>query len=653
MLTLKSNIEPHYVVGARFSYSGTLGSVTSVDPLSYALKAGRAMFLSPPLALGTIIGKSVAGDRSSVIDGYPPYQPPYNSLADAMAYGSLSTNLSFAYRVLAGQKPFNFDPSGEHNVRHWNVKGTLYPEAAADLYPGLYSYPEDTFGYTSYRINSTWDRTIPVLWLDNLPNNFFGWQPTASITTDANGWPVTVPYYSSGGGASDLFAELDWYFNVYLAENPSRAVHKRAQAFNTVWITYSNYDGEDTGATSGWRSYDYELKILYNKVTTVGSYRVTWSCSCLEDSDVQSRTSPSSSYSIPSSLFACTFSIKCLVDGDRGWSEFSSLPQTGETDTYALAVSPTLVSGPTAQGDAIDVDGFRNRIWDSLSVLGAATVNRLADLRPASFHTTAEAVEDLIEDLDTNMIEAIVELRDVAGMLPELGKLVDAVVAIKSGQPLRTIRDLIDFATATRLQDRFAWAPTRDLLEGGLEQFARAYETLSRKLDGEIPLVGRSSVFRYDLPDNFLMGGQLQVRTKVVAGGSMNDHLRRVLGVRALGFLPTGSSIWDLIPLSFVVDWFANIGGRLRDLESLTLLSAIGPRVVVHSYLVDIPLDEAALSFLGIDSYRSLGAPAVVRLYVREVSQHMPPIRNGSIDFALPVSTPNWATAGSLLWQLA
>jgi hypothetical protein len=189
------------------------------------------------------------------------------------------------------------------------------------------------------------------------------------------------------------------------------------------------------------------------------------------------------------------------------------------------------------------------------------------------------------------------------------------------------------------------------LAEDGLEQFAAAYRELERRLDN--PTVVARGAFHWDFPDGWYPDRTtLETRSKVVAASGLSPELANFLGVRTLGFAPTLAQYWDLIPFSFVVDWFLNVGGRARAVESMALLAAIGPSCIVQSYRIVSSLDDEGLSRIGLGYFTSGSEQVQLVSYIREVSQHLPPIRSGGFDFGSPIRLPNWATAGSLLYQV-
>lgn len=123
--------------------------------------------------------------------------------------------------------------------------------------------------------------------------------------------------------------------------------------------------------------------------------------------------------------------------------------------------------------------------------------------------------------------------------------------------------------SATWLEYTFGWKPLLSDIDSGME-------ALSRVTSGTYPDIRISAVETYE-PDPDLVGGQSEsycgetilykhrYRTKCsvrVYGGVNSKTLqasgfRGAFGLRPHDFLPT---VWELIPYSFVVDYFTNIG---------------------------------------------------------------------------------------------
>lgn len=119
------------------------------------------------------------------------------------------------------------------------------------------------------------------------------------------------------------------------------------------------------------------------------------------------------------------------------------------------------------------------------------------------------------------------------------------------------------------------------------------------------------------------------------------------------GLQPTAGQAWDLVPFSFVIDWFANVGDVLTNLDSLISLRVNrNLRVRIESFKVLWPMSEETIDSLFDNTVDSSGSPLEFSWYDRRLSSTI-----GSVD-PLDVSDDNglsigqMAQAGALLTQM-
>lgn len=108
--------------------------------------------------------------------------------------------------------------------------------------------------------------------------------------------------------------------------------------------------------------------------------------------------------------------------------------------------------------------------------------------------------------------------------------------------------------------------------------------------------------------------------------------------------LPTPSNLWDLIPYSFVVDWFVDISDKLERLEALSIFTRtdliIQGRSIKHEQQVELPVNLPAIGQVS-EKYYSRG-------YDRSFPR---------VPFAAPDSSPlkslfsHWLEGASLIIQ--
>lgn len=78
---------------------------------------------------------------------------------------------------------------------------------------------------------------------------------------------------------------------------------------------------------------------------------------------------------------------------------------------------------------------------------------------------------------------------------------------------------------------------------------------------------------------------QYQLEQHIKLGIGDEDQLFELLeeGLDMIGFLPTMEVIWDLVPYTFVIDWFVSLGGFLERLDSRDRLRRLNIRYVTMS----------------------------------------------------------------------
>jgi len=278
---------------------------------------------------------------------------------------------------------------------------------------------------------------------------------------------------------------------------------------------------------------------------------------------------------------------------------------------------------------------------------------RMNDIRNSAFQSTSAAMEEVTHNIGTNLLEQLSQVEGYLHYLPDLPKALRAVTSL-STRPLRSIRDVIDFLADLRLRQSFSYGPDAAMIDEVLPAMARLVSHLMH-IEAELA-VGRG-IFRYTFPEGEF--GRplttLETRTKVVVRRDPTSLLAKFLGVDAMGISPIPSNLWDLIPFSFVLDWFTGIGGRIRDLEVALELALSGPQYLCHTYKVATRLTKAELAEHDLMNFNVDGvvrSPFEWRVFNREVSRFVPTPKDGRYDFGLPGSQPPWLTALSLGWSV-
>jgi len=329
--------------------------------------------------------------------------------------------------------------------------------------------------------------------------------------------------------------------------------------------------------------------------------------------------SPYNNWSVPTS--------NSVVSADGTYDDlwFTSYPSTG--DNLAAIRSAQRIESADPEGR------FRRNVELAID-----------DLRASSYLSSSDSLETITSNVDNNLIEAISELPEFLDVIPDVKGLITLLKTVAKGPRLTTIAELLKWLASEDLRLVFGTLPNVELLLSTLPRILQVMKRL-RSLEHD-PVVGYGS-YSYDFPEGTFgrHSSRLVTRTKAVFSSYPSGFLADCLGLGALGLLPSPSSAWDLIPLSFVVDWALNVSDRLKDMERCALLSAMDLKVMVHSYTVTSPVNDDLAGY-GVTEE---SAPVLAyRWYRREVSRYVPPPRSGRFDFRLPSHLPNWLTAGSL-----
>ena len=102
----------------------------------------------------------------------------------------------------------------------------------------------------------------------------------------------------------------------------------------------------------------------------------------------------------------------------------------------------------------------------------------------------------------------------------------------------------------------------------------------------------------------------LQVTHRIVIKAQRLDDAasRLLLGAADLGILPDLNTVWNLIPLSFVVEWFVNVTDALEATKAITLRNCFMPLSRYDSKRIEYRSETGDSSFV-FDSYEGASSP--------------------------------------------
>jgi len=270
------------------------------------------------------------------------------------------------------------------------------------------------------------------------------------------------------------------------------------------------------------------------------------------------------------------------------------------------------------------------------------------DVSSSALQSAVAAFKQAEGNLGPNVLQ---DLKDLPGMAESLPKVTEAVKVISAVLhrkfDILTIREILSLLSETELQASFEWVPDVGLVRDYLPKVA---STLQRVLTKRDRVVGYGS-FHYDFPTGSFgrTSASLLTKTKIVIDGSAFALSSAVLGLDVFGVLPKPSNLLDLVPFSFVANWFTGYARALRNAEYSLSMATI-PCYYVHTYTITSPLTDKEVENWNYQP--SALDPPVLKLYYRDVSLYSPMPRDSVFGFGLPTQLPPLALMGSLLYQL-
>jgi len=275
----------------------------------------------------------------------------------------------------------------------------------------------------------------------------------------------------------------------------------------------------------------------------------------------------------------------------------------------------------------------------------------MREIRPSSFIAFSNAMDENLLALKANHLQNLQHLKDVLGLLPDLGKAGQVIAKLAAGD-FSALPQALDLLTELILQYRFQQAPiARDVAEFARIEIRSELESLTQP-----KTVTWRGKFLYDfLPEENFMGSgslHLSAHTKANLTMDLSTALSGIVAANSVGLLPNLSRLWSLVPFSFIVDWFTNEAERLHLVDNQILsLFALRVHYCVHSYKITWYPDASELGSHGLmtdplDPFR-------ISYYQRELSLYMPSLHNSKFDFMRRKTGPDPIVVGSLAYQLS
>jgi hypothetical protein len=589
------------------------------DLMMYLLHGGFSCFYGS-MPLSSIFGLS--GYEGSEVRLNVSHRP-VNSLIDqdhydGLTYGNFSHGLQLFESTLTGRTS-NLRVGRENYCRHSTFSGELIP-GIYDLLSGSSDF--DFFGYH-----------YPV-------GHQSGYLKDRGVITSVSPLGISIQSANYGGNYDRNVLDL-------LSALVGVEVHSTSLS-NGIWLrTLSglSYDVSDKGLWIRYHIYVQQLTDEHDVYSWDSVIHVPFASRPRDRSPVVG-ASVNAAYTAPVTYMYLngftTYSggpVGSLDYMEVGSGSYQSFPYVLQVDNGASTVHEgsewvdSLASTLRSKRFLIDFERRVGEAW--------------GDIIPSSLFSTTDAFLASEGSLNTNVLQTLAKIPAIVDALPKLREGADLLGRLVGGRvDLMTLKELLDLATSTHLQAVFEWRPYLDLFTRYLPQLASVMRSLGQTSERAISY----GSFRFKIISD--LGRDevtLLTRTKLVMDTSSSGLLSAILGADALGVIPKPSNVWDLIPFSFLVNWFLGLGSAMRRAEYSLLLANI-PAYYVHSYLLTSPLSQPELALLKAAS--SPGKTAVLRLFYRDWSIYTPFPRDSRFGFGIPTGIPSVGSFGSLLYQL-
>lgn len=210
-----------------------------------------------------------------------------------------------------------------------------------------------------------------------------------------------------------------------------------------------------------------------------------------------------------------------------------------------------------------------DEISSAISVAATSTWNKSND-------HSADVLVDIAEISKT--------LQMLKNPIKSTSSLISKIKAGKSGVKALKVKDVSDYAVDMWLQYRFGIRPLVSSVQGVVKALDALHTKRRQTYRSSYPDLRKTAVSTYTLtsgnPFNFTSQfnhtDELSVRTGLILETEV--ALSKAVGVDASGILGLP---WELVPFSFVADWFANVNDYLGALVPYLTKSPLGSWVSV------------------------------------------------------------------------
>ncbi|DAD52635.1 maturation protein [ssRNA phage SRR7976299_4] len=400
--------------------------------------------------------------------------------------------------------------------------------------------------------------------------------------------------------------DIHWYKTNW--ERPDRTTFVRDQL-----IEYHSHDSYSHGSSTAWTGYGYVVE---------ANHRITTCIITHVRSDSPGR-------------FQVKYDQTTELDW-FGWIPWDSYKGSKKVTTTGLTASILILEPgltPEASVSVAEANSYCLQAKDRARLL--------YDAKDACSARTAAVCD--VQELDSNWIE---NLAGVKGTMDCIKPLIDGYKAAKTGD-LRKAREAL---AGGYLVYKYAIAP-------GIA------DTKNLKADGS-RILSLATVNRFSNERRRGASSREDIavcETKATLSYFVTYHLRLRdqyfsqiwAALEKLGLEPTAGQLWDLIPFSFVADWFQPMGDSLRNIDAYnSLVLNRDLRCRIESFKVQWPVEEQVISDLFDGNVCSNGKPIEYSWYDRRIHHTVGLIDPIAISDGNGLTTSQMAQGTALLSQM-
>jgi hypothetical protein len=315
---------------------------------------------------------------------------------------------------------------------------------------------------------------------------------------------------------------------------------------------------------------------------------------------------------------------------------------------YILPETVSDLTGTDQNGSVIHI-GVR-----SLPHFRGVALSLLNDSFSGNFLSSKEAIDKELQQLEANHLETLSEVADLGGMVSVL-KVIKYIGNFKR-RPVPAILQILSVVSDATLTYSFGLAPT----VASCNELADKAKPLLAKLSSLSTPRSANGKFTYAIPDEFVSefpGTRLVCRSKIRYSVNPDSYLSALLPIKSLGLLPTLSSLWDLVPFSFLIDQILHVGSNQDDVESVVSILAMNIHFSVNSMCFTYKFTEDDCIVAGIIPDTSVEHDNAddtcprYSVYCRYVLDTIPVMGPTRFRFHGEVSLPDWITSSALLYK--